>query len=162
MPQKRATKTPKRVGFVNSKKAEAAILTISKKVKEEKNNVIKEGVVDDIKLDNVTSFTTIIPVYQIFEIESDNEEVDEKPLPRSARTYGDLKLISNNRMLTDTNINAAQNIIHLQHPGIVGLQGTLLGQRFHSEDTKDQQSFRFKQLLISLLSRIFMMAIFIG
>ena len=86
MPQKRATKTPKRVGFVNSKKAEAAILTISKKVKEEKNNVIKEGVVDDIKLDNVTSFTTNIPVYQIFEIESDDEEVDEKPLPHSALT----------------------------------------------------------------------------
>ena len=75
-------------------------------------------------MDNVTSFTTNIPVYQIFEIESDDEEVDEKPLPRSALTYGDLKLISNNRMLTDTIINAAQNIIHLQHSSIAGLQDT--------------------------------------
>ena len=97
-------------------------------------------------MDNVTSFTTNIPVYQIFEIESDDEEVDEKPLPRSALTYGDLKLISNNRMLTDTIINAAQNIIHLQHPSIAGLQDTLLGQSFYSKDAKDQQSFRFKEL----------------
>ena len=118
-------KIPKRVGFANSKKAEAAKLTISKKLKEEQNNVIEEGVVDDIKVDNVTSFTTNIPVYQIFEIESDDEEVDEKPPPRSALKYGDLKLISNNRMLTDTIINAAQNIIHLQHLSIARLQDTL-------------------------------------
>ena len=62
-------------------------------MKEEENNVIKEGVVDYIKMDNVTSFTTNIPVYQTFEIESDDKEVDEKPLPRSAHTYGDLKFI---------------------------------------------------------------------
>ena len=49
IPKKRAAKIPKRVGFANSKKAEAAKLTISKKVKEEQNNVIEEGVVDDIK-----------------------------------------------------------------------------------------------------------------
>ena len=115
-------------------------------MKEEQNYVIEEGIVDNIKMDNVTSFTTNIPVYQIFEIESDDEEVDEKPLPRSALTYGDLKLISNNRMLTDTIINAAQNIIHLQHPSIAGLQDTLLGQSFHSKDAKDQQIFRFKEL----------------
>ena len=54
-------------------------------MKEEKNNVIEEGVVDDIKMD-VTSFTTNIPVYQIFEIESDDEEVDKKPLLRSELT----------------------------------------------------------------------------
>ena len=40
-------------------------------------------------MDNVTSFTTNIPVYQIFEIESDDEEVDEKSLPGSALTYDD-------------------------------------------------------------------------
>ena len=57
-------------------------------MKEERNNVIEEGVVDDIKVDNVTSFTTNISVYQIFEIESD-EDVDEKPLPGSALTYAD-------------------------------------------------------------------------
>ena len=57
-------------------------------MKEEQNNVIEEGVVDDIKMDNVTSFTTNISVYQIFEIEPD-EDVDEKPLPRSALTYAD-------------------------------------------------------------------------
>ena len=85
-------------------------------------------------MDNVTSFTTNIPVYQIFEIESDDEEVDKKPLPRSALTYGNLKLMSNNRMLSDTIINMAQNIIHLQYPSIAGLQDTLLGQSFHSED----------------------------
>ena len=79
-------KFPKRVGFANNKNAEAAKLTISKNVKEEKNNVIEEGVVDDIKMDNVTSFTTNIPVYQIFEIESDDEEVDKKPLLRSELT----------------------------------------------------------------------------
>ena len=77
IPKKRAAKIPKRVGFANSKKAEAAKLTISKKVNKEPNNVIEEGVVDDIKMDNVTSFTTNISVYQIFEIESD-EDVDEK------------------------------------------------------------------------------------
>ena len=49
IPKKRAAKIPKRVGFANSKKAEAAKLTISKKVKEEQNNVIEEGVVDGIK-----------------------------------------------------------------------------------------------------------------
>ena len=70
-------------------------------MKEEENNVIEEGVAGDIKMDNVTSFTTNILVYQIIEIESDDEEVDEKPLPRSALTYGDLKLISNNWILTD-------------------------------------------------------------
>ena len=134
IPKKRAAKIPKRVGFANSKKAEAAKLTISKKVKEEQNNVIEEGVVDDIKMDNVTSFTTNIPVYQIFEIESDDEEVDKKPLPRSALTYGNLKLMRNNLMLSDTIINLAQNIIHLQYPSIAGLQDTLLGQSFHSED----------------------------
>ena len=57
-------------------------------MKEEQNKVIEEGVVDDIKMDNVTSFTTNISVYQIFEIEPD-EDVDEKPLPRSALTYAD-------------------------------------------------------------------------
>ena len=41
-------------------------------MKEEENNVIEEGVVDDIKMNNVTSFTTNIPVYKIFKIESDN------------------------------------------------------------------------------------------
>ena len=46
-------------------------------MKEEQNKVIEEGVVDDIKMDNVTSFTTNISVYHIFEIESD-EDVDEK------------------------------------------------------------------------------------
>ena len=147
IPKKRAAKIPKRVGFANSKKAEAAKLTISKKVKEEENNVIEEGVAGDIKMDNVTSFTTNILVYQIIEIESDDEEVDEKPLPRSALTYGDLKLISNNWILTDTIINVAQNIIHLQHLSIAGLQDTLLGQSFHSKDAKDQESFRFKDLL---------------
>ena len=126
--------------------AEAAKLTISKKVKEEQNNVAEEGVVDDIKMDNVTFSTTNIPVYQIFEIESDDEEVDEKPLPCSALTYGDLKLISNNQMLTDSIINAAQNTIHLQHPSIAGLQDTLLGQSFRSKDGKDQESFYFKEL----------------
>ena len=35
-------------------------------------------------MDNVTSLTTNIPVYQLFEIESDDEEVDEKPLPLSS------------------------------------------------------------------------------
>ena len=95
---------------------------------------------------DVTFFTTNIPVYQILEIESDDEEVDEKPLPRSAVVYGDLEPISNNRKLTDTIINAAQNIIHLQHPSIAGLQDTLPGQSFHSKDAKDQQSFRFKEL----------------
>ena len=99
IPKKRAAKIPKRAGFAESKKAEAAELTISKKVKEEEN-AVEEGDVDDIKMDNAISFNTNIPVYQIFEIESDDEEVDEKPLPRSALTYGDLKLISNNRMLT--------------------------------------------------------------
>ena len=74
IPKKRAAKIPKRVGFANSKKAEAAKLTISKKVKEEQNSVIEEGVVDDIKMNNVTSFTTNILVYQILEIESDDEE----------------------------------------------------------------------------------------
>ena len=113
-------------------------------MKEEQNNVIEEGIADDIKMDNVTSFTTNIPVHQILGIKSDDDEVDEKPLPRSAVTYGDLKLISNNRMLTDTIINTAQNIIHLQHPSIAGLQETLLGQSFPSKDPKDQQSFRFK------------------
>ena len=112
-------------------------------MKEEQNNVIEEGVVNDMKMDNVT---THIPIYQIFEIESDDEEVDEKPLPRSALTYGDLKFISNNRMLTDTITNAAQNIIHLKHPSIAGLQDILLGQSFHLKDAKDQQSFRFKEL----------------
>ena len=86
IPKKRAAKIPKRVGFANSKKAEAAKLTISKKMKEEQNNVIEEGVVNDIKMDNVTSLATNIPVYQIFEIESDDEKVDEKPLPRSTYT----------------------------------------------------------------------------
>ena len=57
-------------------------------MKEEQNKVIEEGVVDDIKMNNVASFTTNISVYQIFEIESD-EGVDEKPLPRSALTYAD-------------------------------------------------------------------------
>ena len=57
-------------------------------MKEEQNKVIEEGVVDDIKMNNVASFTTNISVYQIFEIESD-EDVDEKPLPRSALTYAD-------------------------------------------------------------------------
>ena len=57
-------------------------------MKEEQNRVIEEGVVDDIKMDNVASFTTNISVYQIFEIESD-EDVDEKPVPRSALTYAD-------------------------------------------------------------------------
>ena len=134
IPKKRAAKIPKRVGFANSKKAETAKLTISKKVKEEQNNVTEEGVVDDINTDNVTSFTKSIPVYQIFEIESDDEEVDKKPLPRSALTYGNLKLMRNNLMLSDTIINLAQNIIHLQYPSIAGLQDTLLGQSFHSED----------------------------
>ena len=55
-------------------------------MKEEQNNVIEEGVVNDIKMDNVTSLATNIPVYQIFEIESDDEKVDEKPLPRSTYT----------------------------------------------------------------------------
>ena len=96
-------------------------------MKEEENNVIGE-VVDDVKIDNVTSFTTNIPVYQIFEVEFDDEEVDEKPLPRSALTYGDLKLISNNRMLTDIIINAAHNVIHLQHPSIAELQDTYLAK----------------------------------
>ena len=49
-------------------------------------------------------------------------------------------------MLTDTIINVAQNIIHLQHPSIAGLQDTLLDQSFHSKDAKDQQSFRVKEL----------------
>ena len=49
-------------------------------------------------------------------------------------------------MLTDTIINAAQYIVHLQHPSIAGLQDSLLGQSFHSKDAKDQQSFRFKEL----------------
>ena len=70
-------------------------------------------------MDNVSYFTTNIPVYQIFERESDDGEVDEKLLRRSAPTYGDVKLISNNRMLTDTITNADQNIIHFQHPSIV-------------------------------------------
>ena len=61
-------------------------------------------------------------------------------------TYGDLKLVSNNRILTDTIINAAQNIIHLQHPSIAGLQDILHGQSLHSKDSKDQQSFCFKEL----------------
>ena len=116
----------------------AAKLTISKKVKEEEDNVIEEGVAGDTRMDNVTSSTTNIPVLQIFEIESDDEEVDEKQSPRSALMYDDLKLISNHWMLTDTIINAAQNIIHLQHPNIVQLQNTLLSQIFHSKDTKDQ------------------------
>ena len=106
-------------------------------MKEEQNNVIEEGVVDGIKMGNVTSFTTNIPVYQIFEIESDDEEVDEKPLPRSALSYGNLKLISNNWMLTAMIINAAQNIIHLQHRCKARLQDILLGQSFHSKDAKD-------------------------
>ena len=88
-------------------------------------------------MDNVTSFTTNIPVYQIFEIESDDEEVDEKPLPRSALSYGNLKLISNNWMLTAMIINAAQNIIHLQHRCKARLQDILLGQSFYSKDAKD-------------------------
>ena len=146
IPKKRAAKIPKRIGFINSKKAETANLAISKKVKEEQNNVTEEGVVDDINVDNASSFTENIPVYQIFEIESDDKEVDEKPPPRSALTYGDLKLMSNNRMLSNTIINAAQNIIHLQYPSIAGLQDTLLGQSFHSKDAKDQQSFHFKEL----------------
>ena len=146
IPKKRAAKIQKKVGFANSKKAEAAKLTIKKKMKEEENNVIESRVVDDVKMDNITSFTKNISVLPIFEIESDDEEVDEKPSPRSALTYGDLKLISNHRMLTDTNINAAQNIIYLQHLNIAGLQDTLLGQSFHSKDAKDQQSFRFKEL----------------
>ena len=79
IPKNRAAKIPKRVGFANCKKAEAAKLFISKKKKEEKNNVIEEEVVDDIKTDNVTSFATNIRVYQIFEIESYDKEVDEKP-----------------------------------------------------------------------------------
>ena len=49
-------------------------------------------------------------------------------------------------MLTDTIINAAQYIIHLQHPSIAALQKSLLGQSFHSKDVKDQQSFLFKEL----------------
>ena len=57
-------------------------------MKEEQNKVIEEGVVDDIKMDNVASFTTNISVYQIFEIVS-HKDVDEKPLPRSALTYAD-------------------------------------------------------------------------
>ena len=60
--------------------------------------------------------------------------------------YGNLKLISNNWMLTDAIINATQNIIHLQHLSIAGLQDTLLGQILHSKDAKDQQSFHFKEL----------------
>ena len=61
-------------------------------------------------------------------------------------TYGDLKLVSNNRILTDAIINVAQNIIHLQHPSIAELQGTLRGQSLHSKDAKDQQIFCFKEL----------------
>ena len=49
-------------------------------------------------------------------------------------------------MLTDTIVNAAQNIISLQHPSMAGLQDTLLGQSFYSKDPKDQQNFRFKEI----------------
>ena len=94
---------------------------------------------------NVTSFITNILLLQIFKIESDDEG-GEKPSPRFARTYGDLKLISNHPMLTDTIINSAQHIIHLQHSNIAGLQDTLLSQSFHSKDVKDQKSFHFKKL----------------
>ena len=161
IPKKRAAKIPKGVGFANNKKAEAAKFTISKKVKEEENNVIGE-VVDGVKMDNVTSFTTNIPVYQIFEIEFDDEEVDEKPLPRSALTYGDLKLISNNRMLTDIIINAAHNVIHLQHPNIAELQDTYLAKVSIPKMPKTSKVFVLRNFLIRLLSRFFMMAIYIG
>ena len=87
------------------------------------------------------------------EIESNDE---------SALTYGDLKLISNNRMLTDTIVNAAQNIIILQHPSMAGLPDTLLGQSFHSKDSKDQQNFCFKELPDQHFVQVLMMAIYIG
>ena len=110
-------------------------------------------------MNNFTSFTTIILVLKIFEIKSDDEEVDEKPSLRLALTYGDLKLISNHRILTDTIINAAQNIIDLQNPNIDGLQDTLLARSFHSKDAKTSKVSILRNLMISFSSRFFMVRI---
>ena len=144
-------------------------------------NVIEKEIVHNMKMDNVTSFTTNIPVLQMYKIESDDEEVDNKPLPCLALMYGELNLISNHVMLTGRFINGAQNIIQLQHPNIIinhvmltgriingaqniiqlqhpniaGLQNTLLGQSFYSKGAKDQKSFCFKKLLDQPFLQVF-------
>ena len=49
IPKKIAAKIPKRLVFTNNRKAEAAKLSISKKVKDEENKVIEGGVAGNIK-----------------------------------------------------------------------------------------------------------------
>ena len=87
--EKEDLKFQKELDSPTARKQKLLNLLSARRSKRNQNNVIEEGVVDDIKMDNVTSFTTNIPVYQIFEIESDDEEVDEKSLPGSALTYDD-------------------------------------------------------------------------
>ena len=117
-------------------------------------NVVEKEIVHNMKMDNVTSFTTNIPVLQIYKIESDDEEADNKPLPCLALMYGELNLISNHVMFTGRIINGAQNI-QLQHPNIAGLQNTLLGQSFYSKGAKDQKSFCFKKLFDQPFLQVF-------
>ena len=118
---------------VSCKKKEAAKINIQKEKESTKSNenvVLEEIVIDDIEIDGKTSFTTTIPVLQVFD---SDDSADETPSPRCLLQYGDLKLISNKRMLNDNVINAVQKMLHTQYPDIDGLQDTILGQTLNYE-----------------------------
>ena len=124
IPKKKNIKVPKRFGAAGCKKKEAAKTNIQKEKESTKSNenvVLEEIVIDDIEIDGKTSFTTTIPVLQVFDFD---DSADETPSPRCLLQYGDLKLINNKRMLNDNVINAVQKMLHTQYPDIDGLHDT--------------------------------------
>lgn len=91
-----------------------------------KKSLVPTSINDDIVITNVT---TCLPMKRL-KRNIDNEE---------------LELINNEKMLTDTSINCAQNILHEAFPNIAGLEDKTLGPELNFSVHKE----KFVQILHS-------------
>ena len=145
IPRKKNVRISRRYGAASNKLRDAAKIYITNDKgsnnSKESNIISEEIIIDNVEMDGVTSFTTDIPVIDIFDDGEgdDDEPKDERATsPRSLLTFGDLKLISNKRMLNDSVINAVQSILHKQYPDIGGFQDTILGQTLNFDVYQNQ------------------------
>ena len=117
-------KEPKENPASNKRKITQHTDNCKKNNKKLKRPLVPTSINDDITITNVT---TCLPIKRI------KRDIDNK----------ELELINNEKMLTDTSINCAQNILHEAFPNVAGLEDTTLGPKLNFSVHKE----KFVQIL---------------
>ena len=119
---------PNRVGKRKEKMVKSFEI-ITSKFKNNSKAAIRENKVEKVVIDN-TVIVVQFEAFENFRKDPDNNNIEEKP--RCALNYIDSSDTSENRMLNDKIVNAAQKILKKQFAKANGLQDPIKGQGLKS------------------------------